>query len=411
MGILSSLEEDSFLYRVLSRIWLAASYLWCVYSASMRDKVNVHASSCTYYFLVSLIPILIITGWVAKNVLAAYAIMPFIEGLPFYPEIQQLMVSMNVPTPSLGAIGIFGALYGLWCASALLRGVAGAFRAIFGAKSIKKSIIVTMATYVFIPLFLVAAIMFASVSSLVVDLINWLLADTLHIMSRAASAAFLTNIISIAFIVMGAYSGYMLLASVRPKSYAAFTAAVLFGLYFYILQNVLSSMTANLFVKYSIYGALGTVLLVLLWAFLIFLGLFIMAELAAVMSIRPSAVYIRYIYISLKAQPKRAEGIFMNRLPFAYQRYVIKLEKGETLEAELSMLVVRKGSVTVEYDGQKETLEAGRFFMTWGGYMRKVAVQANSLSGVIVVTEEELSRLVVEFPDSLSYIRDGRVNA
>lgn len=401
MGKITLPSPQSLIYRILSSVWQLLLSLMYTVQAAQRNKLNIHASSCTYYFLVSLVPLLVLTGWGATALFNKSDVLYMLDNIPLITEIQQYTSSVGIATSkSIKAVGLFGGMYALWSASSLIRGLSAAFRMIFSNSSRSRNIIVSVISYFFIPLMIIIAIIFAFLSTAVTDVIKIVLDDMLNLVSYNIFAPIATTIISGVFVVITACAGFMLLAPKRPRFRVAMLGAFLFGIYFFLLQKGLTMVMANILNKYSIYGALGGLLVILLWAFLIFIGLFMSAQYTAVINDFRRLEYYRYLYFSLKT-PSKIEKLIMRRIPFADDKYLTKYKEGDSHEftrRALGAIAVKQGSIEIKYKNRSETVHHGGYRLFADRENDPVTIKVLHESRVLIIPQKVLYKLFKYYP-------------
>ena len=376
--------------------------LWNLIEGSSKHRITIYASSSTYYFLISSVPFLLLTGWGASNLIEGAKATAILESFPIYTEFRSFIASMGVSLSSYSvkAVGIFGVLYGLWSASALMRNISSAFNTIFHAPHIRKKILIAVGTYAFVPLFMISAILVSIFSSMIAGVLEWLLTDTLHLIEEKTLSGLTTTLITSGFVMLSAYACYFFLAPKRPRASSAFLAAFLFGIYFSALQRFMIATMGQMLTSYAIYGALGTLLLILLWAYLVFYGLFIMGEFAARFGSFGELNRQHYIYVALKKAPDIAERFMFLTLPYAARRYTTGMKKGDTRQnasGEIVAVYVALGELAVNKNG-KELLLKGGESETFVG-TESLTITAQKKSRVLFVSDADMAGVIKNYPD------------
>ena len=392
------------LYTPLLLCWRFVLSVWYTVRLVLNHKIKVYASSCTYYFLVSLVPVVILVGWGAAVLVDRLALvdnLDMLENIQLYSQMQSMTstLGLNMSSSSLKAVGIIGIIYGLWYASSLMKSIHNAFAVIFPAKTKRKGIITMILAHIMVPLLMIIAIIASSLSTAITQAFRWLLADTLHLVSQALLASLLTPLVTLFMIAVSAYACFMLLTPGRPKSKPAMIGAVLFALYFMILQQGLSIVMVKLIASYARYGALGSLLLLLLWAFLIFQGMFMVAEYVRVIDNFREINYAQYVYAHLKDKPSFLEKIVMLILPFGDNSYLAEFKKDEKKSYDgtaLAFCKVKRGEVVISHYGQElRTLRDGEMYNQIGAHSPVVELTALSYSKVLIVSEKGMNELML----------------
>jgi uncharacterized BrkB/YihY/UPF0761 family membrane protein len=372
----------------------------------LRNRLNVHAAACTYYFLISLVPIIALAGWGASAAFERVHAMDLFSTLPIVKGIQRYLSSVGVATSmSIKVVGVFGILYGMWSAASLIRSLSGAFQTIFADDNRRRGFITLLITYVFIPLLMLMAIIFAVLIYALVDILRWALSDVLGLLAPTTFAAVAAAFVSGAFVALAAYAGFMLLAPKRPRPLIALLGATIFSVYFFLLQKGLIMLMGNLISKYQAYGVLGGLLLILLSMFLIFVGLFASAQLTAVLSDYHKLEYYEYVARAL-GYPRRLKIPFIDRVPFASDKYLTHIKKGEAqifTSLSLAAMVVKEGNVTIEYSGMAET-KAGQGRRFFASHTDKIEITAIEDSRILIVPQEDVLNLFRRYPCIWDYL-------
>ncbi|MDR2869193.1 MAG: YihY/virulence factor BrkB family protein [Deferribacteraceae bacterium] len=391
-------ETTPRLYKFARKLWVLLLSLWYVITETLKNKLLIHASSCTYYFLVSLVPILIFTGWGIVSAAQRPEIMMIIESISLYTEIMDFVARMGITIPQvrfgLSIVGIFSILYVLWSASALMRGISTAFKDIFNSENKRRNMLITFAAYVFIPLFLISSIIFVTMANVLAGAAKWLISDVFNLLSPEEIIAAFVPLLTYIFIWMAALLAFLLLAPRKPSVKAAMVGSFAFAVYFFLLQHIVMSMMANLIKSYAIYGALGTLLLILLWAYLVFFGLFAIAQYTAIVS--NFRHYCRFDAYFTLLKPTHThsivERIAVMQLPFVQDDFLVSMAEGETRSERIALIRVMVGEVLI--DGV--LLRAGEYKMLQAATVQLEAVAASRL---LLLDEKELAVLIKTYPN------------
>jgi uncharacterized BrkB/YihY/UPF0761 family membrane protein len=380
--------------------WHAGMALWHLFMAGRINRLGTHASSCTYFFLISSVPFIILAGWFAAEMFEGSKAQQLLEVFPLYLELKGFAGSMGAKVSGISfkAVGVFGVLYALWSASKLIRGLAYAFGLIFYAPGKRKRIFIAISSYIFIPALMVAAILISLMSSVLGRLTYWFFSQTLHIMTGQTVALLYTTVVPVGFVVLAAYSCYMVLSPAKPLKRSAFFAALAFGIYFYVLQKIMLALMEGMLRSYAVYGALGTLLLILLWAYLIFYGLFFMAELASMAEKFRELTRRRFYYVSFLKEPTLPDKFLMLQLPFGRQEYLTEIKAGERLSLEsMRAIKIFSGKVNILRETRAQTMGEGE-----GLYLNNPAgstAEAVEDSKVLLLEQKEMNQLIKQYPE------------
>ena len=393
-------------WRIIVSVWYAAQY-------AIRDKVKVHASSCTYYFLVSLIPVVIVLSWgmtAFTDKLGFRDNLELLDNIQLYAQIQSMASSLGVAVSSSAfkALGVVGIVYVIWGASSLMKAIRDAFMVIFPAETIRKGIITMIIAHIMIPLLMLMVMIISSLNTALKHAFRWLLADELYKVSQPVLASLLTPILMLLIIAVAVYACFMLLAPKRPQNKPAMMGSLLFAIYFMLLQHGFSLIMVKLIAAYSRYGASGSLLFLLLWAYMVFYGMFIIAEYVRMVDNFNEINFFRYMYAQLKGRPSFLEKIMMIKLPFGDNYYLNSFNKSEKKVydgAELALCKVKNGELVVNYGGQTQrTLRNGEMYNQIGAYSLSVELTALTDSKVLIVSENGVKELLSRHPEAWSCI-------
>ncbi|GAB7140144.1 hypothetical protein RsTz2092_00920 [Deferribacterales bacterium RsTz2092] len=292
--------------------------LWTATKKSYTDAIYMRAAACTYYFLISIVPTAILIGFATSALIASDSeTFSTVKDMALYTQIINMLSVMDVHIPmSFASVGWFSLIIWLYSAAILIGGLQAAFNRIFGTKSIKEtqgntlvSVLIwakdkisykwwnrlrglkwreiltgarrlffsQLLAHLFIPLFSIALIVLATITSTMAHFLISVLPSELPLIELNL-VYFINKVLSLSVIAFAAFTVWMLLPLKRPRVLLAFVGSVLFSFYFWFLQSVMLNWMSVMLARYSYYGALGTLLLVLLWAHMIFFGLFFIAE-------------------------------------------------------------------------------------------------------------------------------------
>jgi YihY family inner membrane protein len=403
------------LYNLLLLCWRFAVSLWYTAKFAAKHHLKVHASSCTYYFLVSLVPAVIVSGWGVAALADKFGFMAklrLLNKIQLYTQIQNIISSFDIAASSLKTAGVFGIIIMLWCASSLMKAIRNAFMVIFPAKKISKGIITMITAHIMVPLLIIIAILISSLSSVIIRSLRKLLVNELHLIEKSTLFSIMTPLLTAFLIAVTAYACFMLLSPNRPKNKPAVTGSLLFALYFLSLQYGLSVLMIRLIESYAKYGAISGILLLLLWAYMMFYGLFLTAEYVHVINNFGNINYSHYIYAQIKEKPSFLEKFLMLKLPFGdktYLTHIAKDEKKHYNSTEFAFCKVIRGEVIVvaNGNGQAQTLSDGETYKLIGAQFSSAELSGLSDSYVLVVPENELSNLINSYPQAWLKISSG----
>jgi uncharacterized BrkB/YihY/UPF0761 family membrane protein len=380
----------------------------------IKHRVNAHAASCAYYFLVSFVPVLVIAGWGITALADRFGFMhlELLENIRLYSQIQSLSSFMGIAAPpvSFKALGVLGVIYVGWSASSLIKAIHEIFAAIFPAKTKSKGIITMITVNFMIPLLMITAIIVSLLSAVITHIFRWLLVDMTHLINRSIPVSILTPVLAMLVVALVMYACFMLLAQGKPKKIPAIAGSLLFAIYFMLIQHGFSIIMVKLIAVYSRYGTMGSLLLILFWAFMIFYGMFIAAEYVRVIDNFGDINYIQYIYVNLKNRPSLLEKIMMLKLHFgdSYLTHFFNGEKRVYDGAAIALFKVKSGEITASCNGQKlPSLQTGEIYNQIGVRPLTVEFTALSDSKALIVPDNDVKELLSRHPDVWTTISAG----
>lgn len=255
--------------------------LYLSYSLFSRNELQNHAGAASYSFLLSVVPVIALFVLLFNNYLRHYP--DFSE--QFFAILKEfngqldksLLDKIGLHRISMRALGLFGILSLFWSSRLVLQTLIRAFCVIFPSKK-SRHILLDQA----LPLLVVPLIFSLVVIAVLAKLITGFFNETIMSLFGSHSLlAYSTIIISkvlpaaIGFSLI--YFSYRYIPIERPSRRSALQGASLCALSMFALKSLFSLMIdaarLNLF-----YGLIGSLILLLIWVYFVFMLYFLFAE-------------------------------------------------------------------------------------------------------------------------------------
>ncbi|WP_164885253.1 YhjD/YihY/BrkB family envelope integrity protein [Geovibrio thiophilus] len=330
-------------------------YIAC--SRYMENELTNHAGAVAYYFLLSIIPIILLMLTIFESFLDSHA--AFSEDFfrilgSFSPNLdREFLARFGLSGSVAGAVGIFGALNLLWTSRLILASVQRAFDVIFPSPKSRNFIITAFISIVIIPAVFLLVTFFAGLR-LVLGFISGMLMQAgagAEIIGRLGGLGFILPVIA-AF--AGAFVCYRYLPVRRPSTPAALSGALLFAFLLFVLKFAFGFMTGM--AKMNIlYGVIGALIALLLWVYVVCQVFFICAEFTYVCD-RTDILVINKVFSVHKEEKRNIfERFFFGHNSSVMKRYSDFYPQGRELfrqgDTSREVYYVYKGSVDIYLEG------------------------------------------------------------
>ena len=338
---------------------------YLTYMLFLRNEVRNHAGAVAYYFLLSIVPILLIFLYLFDTVLNNY---PFVSE-NFYKLASlinenltpQFFENLGLNTSVAKTFGIFGLLSMLWSSRLIMSSVQRAFDIIFVSRQRRNFFLFNLISLVFVPAVFVLVLL-ASALNLIFTYLGSFLTDY---GVKAAGLIFLNaagSIVPVLILFVTIFAAYALLPRRRPGVKASFFAALYFIVAFLLLKfffsGIISSVNFNL-----AYGIIGSLVILLIWVYLVCLLFFFYAEYAYVTE-NTDVLVMDKIFSHQMDQSKIVEEYLFNksrRIIDAYSRFYHKGEKIFSQGDEPDKIYyVKEGHVDIIKNEDGEDVKVGR---------------------------------------------------
>lgn len=246
----------------------------------LKNELENHAAAVAFYFLLSVVPVVLIVLWITGSVLQAPSLsahfVDLLTGIDRRLSLDQLRAAGLLPDEATGAVGGLSLLAMFWASRQMLLAVQAAFRVINADSQPRAAYLDWIVSLLLIP----GAILIIAALAIGKQLINFVaglvghgwLAETAPALAGLVSHALTLTIVW--GIVVAAFSA---LPPRRPPARVVVRVALLCVLSLVILRVLFASFV-SLDRYQGIYSSLGTLIFVLFWVFVVFLVFFFWAQ-------------------------------------------------------------------------------------------------------------------------------------
>lgn len=298
------------------------------FSFFLKNELRNHAAAGAYYMLLSIVPLVLVLMFIFETFLKNYpgfskdiftVLSLFNDSLT--PE---MFEKFGISEKAGSAIGVFGLLNLLYSSRLILASIQRAFGVIFPAEKKRNFLIENIISLGVIPVVFVLVVIMGVMNSVREVFYTYL---RLHgVSTHFIEPAFnLTNYVVpalVAFFLV--YFTYRHLPVKKPSSKSALKGALLFLVIFVLAKSLVYSIFRQVAVN-TAYGLLGSLIVVLVWAYFVFLLFFFCAQ---------------YVFVTY-----RADILILNRLfsdeevPHRFMvinkkilgKYTVYIKKGDIL--------------------------------------------------------------------------------
>jgi len=358
----------------------------------MRHELRNHAAAAAYYMLLSMIPLVLILIYIFDTFLSAFPNFSkdlFVILQMFNSNITpEMFDSLGISGGVGGTLGVIGGLNLLWSSRLILLSIQRAFSLIFPSDKSRNFILENLTAFVVLPAMFLFVMAVAILNSLREIIVRYLILHKFNVDNFDLFFDLITygTPVLIAFIMV--FLSYRFLPVSKPATKSALKGALLFVTVFAFARFGVMSLFGAIPVS-SAYGLVGGVIILMIWAYFVFLLYLFCAQ---------------YVFVNYKAdvlilerlvEGKRSEYfISLNR--HVLDKYIVKLGDGELLFAEGddadNVYYLMSGSFSmVSADGFKGAVAAGEIFGEMAyltGEKRSVSMVAQGVCDVIVLPPE-----------------------
>lgn len=371
----------------------------------IKNELFNHAGAAAFFFLLSIPPVFLLLLIAFDRYLVSYAgasaiLFDFLKNINQNLD-KDLLIKIGLLNIKTTAIGLFGLINLLWAGRAILTAIQRALGIIFPAEKIRPPLVVNILSFIILSILLVASLLitFASIGLL---FFKNLLADHVFVQTLLQSLMpVIRHVFPFLIIVLLIFLAYRFVPPQKPQTVSSLISAIGCALSIFLVHFLFSGFFTV--TRYSvIYGALGSLILMVIWVYFSFLLFFFFAEYTFVSDKLDVLVLERMYLFRLKqdVKAKKIEKFLFNHPKRIFEKYARRYGPGETIfnEGDNSMDIyyVEQGRINIsrKINGKEHkiaTIREGRVF-------GEMAYLLNESRTATAITETD-SILFVILPD------------
>lgn len=362
------------------------------YTYFIRNELRNHAAAAAYYMLLSVIPLVLFLFFIFETFLSKYPnfseelfylLSTFSENLS-----PQMFNELGISSKVGGAIGIAGILNLAWSSRLILTAIQRAFFVIFPAENKRNFFVENIVSFTILPLvfFLVFLLsVFSGLKGLVLEYLAFYGLKgglTVHILGFVSMG--LSGLIGFGLV----FVSFRYIPVKKPDNISALRGTLLF-IMLYIVVKFAAFKLFHVFSVNTAYGIVGSVIVILMWAYFVFMIYFFCAQYVFV-CYRADILILNILFSSEKLSPA-----FMRMNRHLLEKYTRILKDKEVLfnqgDSSYDVYYVQEGSLKISIDGRQVGLIGdGEIF----GEMAHITGETRSAT----IAAAEDSRLLVLSP-------------
>ncbi|OQY26668.1 MAG: hypothetical protein B6244_12950 [Candidatus Cloacimonetes bacterium 4572_55] len=309
--------------------------IYISYSLYLQNELQNHAGATAYFFLLSIIPILILFVYIFDSYLNAYPQVSekFFELLSDFSEglNKDFLNRIEIDNVSNGTFGIFSIINLIWISRLIMNSIQRAFGVIFPSSQSRSWLMTSIISFIIIPLLFSLAVMSVAANITIQFILT--MSDQLNLQDYVKTLIqFLSRLTPFVIAFLSIYTSYRYLPVTRPTSGSALQSSLMCTFSIYLLKISFAGLfdvtKINLF-----YGVIGTLILSLIWVYFVFVLYFIFAQFAYV-SDRIDMLVISQMFMVTNKQMKNHHKIefFLFKTPSRiWEKYARDFEPGEVI--------------------------------------------------------------------------------
>jgi len=267
-------NPEKYLFDFLQKLSLTFSFF-------MRNELRNHAAAGAYYMLLSIVPLVLVLFFIFDTFLKSYpqfshdlfvVLSIFNENLS--PE---LFEKFGISRRAGSAIGVIGILNLLFSSRLILASVQRAFGVIFPAEKKRNFLLENFISLGVIPVVFISVVAIGVLNSTKIIIFKYLQIggiSTYYIEPIVNTVTYALPAL-VAFVLV--YVIFRYLPVRKPSSRSAFKGAVLFLIVFVVMRTLIYSIFKHLAAN-TAYGILGSLIILLIWSYFVFLLFFFCAQ-------------------------------------------------------------------------------------------------------------------------------------
>jgi membrane protein len=340
-----------------------------------ENELTNHAGAVAYYFLLSIIPIILLMLTIFDSILAShegFSSVFFSLLSSFNQHLDKgLIDKLGLGTAAKGTLGFIGVLNLLWTSRLILNSIQRAFDVIFPSPKNRNFILTNVISIFIIPAAFLAVTFFAGLRISAKLAQDYVARTGLHIdvFSTFSSVGF---VVPMAITFIAAFLCYRFLPVRRPGKMAAMQGAVLFSVLVFFLKLLFGTIM-QLAKMNIVYGFIGTVIVVLIWVYFVCQLFFICAEYTYVCDRIDILVINKVFNVHTEDRKNFVERLLFGKTAKIFRRYADYYAKGSVIfnqgDESCDIYFVYKGRVDIFI----ENVEAPVGFVTEGDIVGEMA--------------------------------------
>ncbi|WP_277657112.1 YhjD/YihY/BrkB family envelope integrity protein [Seleniivibrio woodruffii] len=373
------------------------------YSYFISNELRNHAAAAAYYMLLSLIPLVLFLFYIFDTFLAKYP--NFSEELfyllsTFNENISpQMFKDLGISGSAGSALGIFGLLNLVWSSRLILVSIQRAFFVIFPSENKRNFFMENGIAFIILPVVFALVLMltvFSAVKGLIIQYLTFFnMTGILVIHSISIASVVISALLSFMLVFMS----FRYIPVKKPDSKSAAKGAVLFILLYSAVKFAAFGMF-NMFSVSTAYGIVGSIIVVLVWAYVVFMLYLYCAQF----------VFVCYradiLILNMLFSAERPSALFMRMNGRLLDRFAKRLKSGEVLfrqgDEGCDIYYVQDGRMRIIIDGkQVGSVGEGEIFGEMAhitGEKRTATLQAESDTKLLALSPYEFDEILKDSP-------------
>jgi membrane protein len=272
--LVTFLNSEKFFAAFLQKLGITLSFF-------LRHELRNHAAAAAYYLLLSLIPMVLLLIYIFDNFLTNYP--RFSEDLFLILEMfnanlnKETFDQLGISKKLGGAIGVFGALNLLWSSRLILLAIQRAFAVIFPSDKTRNFIWENAIAFIVLPVVFVTVLIIAVLNGAKEIILSYLNFYGFDIQYFDLFFSLITNAVPAVLAFIMVFMSYKFIPVKRPGTRSALKGSFLFLSVFIIcrvgVMSIFDMITVN-----SAYGVVGSVILIMMWTYFVFVLYFFCAQ-------------------------------------------------------------------------------------------------------------------------------------
>lgn len=314
-------DKDKYVLDFYQKISITFSFFF-------QNELKNHAAAGAFYILLTLVPLFLLLMFVFDTFLSNFPSFSedlFIVLSIFHENLSpELFEKFQISKTAGSAIGIFGLFNLMFSSRLILASIQRAFAIIFPAAKKRNFILENVISLGILPVLFVFVVAVSTLTSTKQIVLKYLQINGVSTLYIEPVLNLLIHIVPgvIAFLLV--FFTYRYLPVKRPSSRSALKGAALFVVMFITVKSIAYSFVKQVATS-TAYGVLGSVFIILLWSYFVFLLFFFCAQ---------------YVFVNYRADFLILNKLFSDEKPThrfmvvnkkILEKYTMKVQKGDTL--------------------------------------------------------------------------------